>query len=145
MQRTDTSTRRFRALPSRVPLSATGLVSPLPVVSVEEGEDFVRIVLGGTLFPVGATDVAAPGAADVRALGATLAGVPHAMIAVEGHTDDTGTEAANLTISRLRAEAVGRLLVEGGVSPAALATTGRGETRPVAADGTRVGRARNRR
>ena len=80
-----------------------------------------------------------------RSLGANLGRHPGAEVAVEGHTDDTGTEGANLAISRLRAEAVRRLLVEGGVSAAAVTATGRGETSPVADNGTREGRARNRR
>jgi len=115
------------------------------ITAVEEAEGSIRIVLGGSLFPVGATDVATAAAADVRGLGAVLAGHPGATIAVEGHTDDTGAEDANLTISRLRAEAVRSLLMEGGVAAAAVTATGRGEVQPVADNGTREGRARNRR
>ncbi|MHB1193620.1 MAG: OmpA family protein [Longimicrobiales bacterium] len=115
------------------------------LVSVEAADGLVRIVLGGTLFPVGATAVAPPPAAEVRALGAILAGSPDLGISVEGHTDDTGTEEANLTISRLRAESVRRLLVEGGVPDGTVTATGRGESTPLADNDTREGRARNRR
>ena len=115
------------------------------ITAVEGTEDSVRIVLGGVLFPVGATDVSAAYAGEVRGIGAMLAAHPGTVISVEGHTDDTGTEEANLVISRLRAEAVLRLLVEGGVAPTALTATGRGETVPMADNATREGRTRNRR
>jgi outer membrane protein OmpA-like peptidoglycan-associated protein len=115
------------------------------VTSVEELEGSIRIVLGGLLFPVGATDVAGSSSADVRSLGAILATRPGVAVSVEGHTDDTGTEEANLTISRLRAEAVRRLLVEGGLEASTLSASGRGEASPAADNGTREGRARNRR
>lgn len=115
------------------------------VTTVDEADGALRLVLGGTLFPVGATEVAGAQAAEVRSLGAILAGASGARISVEGHTDDTGTEAANLTISRLRAEAVRRLLIEGGVAAADATATGRGEAQPVADNQTREGRARNRR
>jgi outer membrane protein OmpA-like peptidoglycan-associated protein len=116
-----------------------------PLMSVSDTGGGVRIVLGGTLFPVGATAVAPGSAAEVRSLGAILAAHPGASIAVEGHTDDTGTEEANLTISRLRAEAVRRLLVEGGMNSAAVTAEGRGEAAPIADNATRDGRMRNRR
>jgi outer membrane protein OmpA-like peptidoglycan-associated protein len=115
------------------------------LVSVEEADGLIRIVLGGDIFPVGATNVAGASAAEVRTLGAILAAHPGAGIAVEGHTDHTGSEEANLTISRLRAESVRRLLMEGGVAPAAVTATGRGEAAPVADNATRDGRMRNRR
>jgi len=115
------------------------------LVSVDEANGLVRVVLGGTLFPVGATDVAPSSAAEVRALGAILAGSPSTEISVEGHTDDTGTDEANLTISRLRAEAVRRLLLEGGVAGGAVTAVGKGEASPIADNGTREGRSRNRR
>ncbi len=121
---------------------AEGMAS---VSSVAEVDGAVRIVLGGTLFPVGATDVAGAPADDIRTLGAILAGHPGSTISVEGHTDDTGAEESNLTISRIRAEAVRGLLVEGGVRPEAVTATGRGESAPIADNGTRQGRARNRR
>ena len=115
------------------------------ILRVEDGEDGVRITLGGALFPVGATAVPAGAAGDVRALAAALASGGVAEVRVEGHTDDTGAEESNLAISRLRAEAVAGLLVEGGLDAAATLAVGLGESRPVADNGTRAGRAENRR
>lgn len=71
---------------------------------------------------------------------------------VEGHTDAKGEEAYNQKLSERRAASVRDWLVrKGGVAPAAIATSGRGESQPVAPntrpDGSDdpVGRQRNRR
>jgi outer membrane protein OmpA-like peptidoglycan-associated protein len=65
---------------------------------------------------------------------------------VEGHTDNLGTPEANLDLSRRRALAVARALVErlgGGMER--LSAAGYGESRPVESNETLQGRARNRR
>jgi OOP family OmpA-OmpF porin len=64
---------------------------------------------------------------------------------VDGHTDASGTEEANLAISRLRADAVRRALVAGGVAAERITVVGSGEASPIADNDTREGRARNRR
>lgn len=71
---------------------------------------------------------------------------------IEGHTDAKGEEAYNQKLSERRAASVRDWLVrKGGVSAAAIATSGHGESRPVAPntrpDGSDdpVGRQRNRR
>lgn len=66
-------------------------------------------------------------------------------VVVEGHTDNVGPPALNLKLSRERAESVRQALIERGVSPARLRVAGFGETRPVAPNRTRAGRAKNRR
>jgi len=64
---------------------------------------------------------------------------------VEGHTDSVGTEANNLVLSRLRAEAVVDYLVSRGVDAGRLEAVGFGETSPVADNDTAGGRQINRR
>ena len=49
---------------------------------------------------------------------------------IEGHADETGTDAHNLVLSRHRAEAVKRILVESGVDPTRITTHAYGESRP---------------
>jgi len=66
-------------------------------------------------------------------------------ILITGHTDATGSAATNLKLSRQRAAAVKKALVELGLSPGRLATRGLGESRPIADNRTAAGRARNRR
>ncbi len=66
-------------------------------------------------------------------------------IVAEGHTDATGPEAYNQTLSVRRANAVRDYLVEGGVPASRISVEGFGETKPVATNSTKDGRAQNRR
>ena len=77
----------------------------------------------------------------VRALGEA----GEVRVAVEGHTDATGADAYNMTLSRRRAESVRAYLESHGVAGDRLTTEGFGETKPVASNETRDGRAQNRR
>jgi outer membrane protein OmpA-like peptidoglycan-associated protein len=64
---------------------------------------------------------------------------------IDGHTDNVGGDAANLTLSRNRALAVKRALVERGLDGTRLATEGFGAATPKEPNTTLEGRARNRR
>ena len=73
-----------------------------------------------------------------------LFGEPQAVI--EGHTDSTGSAAANLALSQKRAEAVRAYLVANDTLPKEkVEATGYGSERPLASDQTAAGRAINRR
>ena len=64
---------------------------------------------------------------------------------VYGHTDSTGSDAYNQTLSERRADAVADYLVSRGVEAARLETLGYGETQPIASNDSVEGRAQNRR
>jgi outer membrane protein OmpA-like peptidoglycan-associated protein len=66
-------------------------------------------------------------------------------VLIEGHTDSTGGDSHNQTLSQQRADSVKGYLVDGGVAPERLQTRGFGESRPVADNATELGRAQNRR
>ncbi len=68
-----------------------------------------------------------------------------ARVAVDGHTDDRGTEASNMDLSRSRAVSVMRWLTEKGVDARRLEARGFGPKRPIADNKTDAGRAKNRR
>ena len=71
---------------------------------------------------------------------------PTLLIEVQGHTDSQGSASYNLKLSQLRAEAVKEYLVtRHGIDPNRLIARGYGETRPIASNRNREGRARNRR
>lgn len=75
-----------------------------------------------------------------------LAANPQWQLIIEGHTDNAGGADLNLELSRKRAEAVKRWLVDRrGVDELRLTTAGRGATKPIADNGTEEGRALNRR
>lgn len=71
---------------------------------------------------------------------------PKARIEVSGHTDSTGADNINKSLSQARAEKVGKFLIEvGEIAPDRITTNGYGESRPVASNKTAAGRAENRR
>ena len=66
-------------------------------------------------------------------------------IDVVGHADSDGADAYNLDLSQRRASNVARYLIDRGVLPARLYVEGRGESQPIADNGTSAGKAQNRR
>jgi outer membrane protein OmpA-like peptidoglycan-associated protein len=66
-------------------------------------------------------------------------------IAVEGHTDNVGKEAANQALSEKRAGAVRDFLVNGGIPADRVSAAGLGEKAPIATNKTAAGRQQNRR
>lgn len=76
---------------------------------------------------------------------------PNLVIEISSHTDNIGSDAANLTLSQNRAESVVNYLVSKGIDPKLLNARGFGETKPIAenqkADGSdnAEGRQLNRR
>ncbi len=64
---------------------------------------------------------------------------------VEGHTDSQGNDVANLRLSQKRADAVVAQLIKLGIDPGRLEGVGFGETKPLASNATKRGRAENRR
>jgi outer membrane protein OmpA-like peptidoglycan-associated protein len=64
---------------------------------------------------------------------------------VEGHTDSTGSPAANRKLSSDRAESVRSYLIKQGVAKARLVSKGFGPDKPIAPNDTDAGREQNRR
>lgn len=70
---------------------------------------------------------------------------PSMHIALSGHTDNVGSDAANLKLSEGRAKAVYNYLVSKGIDATRLSSKGFGETKPVSTNDTEDGRQQNRR
>lgn len=66
-------------------------------------------------------------------------------VSVIGHTDSTGPESYNQTLSERRANSVASYLSTQGIDRRTMQISGRGETQPIANNKTRAGRAENRR
>jgi OmpA-OmpF porin, OOP family len=66
-------------------------------------------------------------------------------LAIDGHTDNVGSDASNKTLSDNRAAAVKAYLVKQGINANRLVSTGYGETKPIAENTSAAGRQRNRR
>ncbi|MGB1316278.1 MAG: OmpA family protein [Chitinophagales bacterium] len=66
-------------------------------------------------------------------------------IEIAGHTDNVGNDAANMTLSQNRADAVKNYLVKKGIASNRIETKAYGETQPVMSNESAEGRAKNRR
>ena len=64
---------------------------------------------------------------------------------VRGHTDAVGAREYNMALSKRRADAVARVLVEGGYPAEGIDARGEGSVAPIADNGSAEGRAKNRR
>jgi len=103
-------------------------------------------VLGDVHFDSGATDPGKDVPASLTALAAWMAVHPDARIALVGHTDPSGSMAANMTLSRERAAAVAKLLSSRlGVTADRITSDGVGPLAPRSGNTTEAGRTANRR
>lgn len=78
-------------------------------------------------------------------IAAALRGLPGAELRIVGHTDASGSAAANDALSLDRAASTRDWLVARGLSPVHIAVAGRGSRDPVAGNDDEAGRAANRR
>ncbi len=84
--------------------------------------------------------------ADIKGLAEFLKRFEDMHVDIEGHTDSVGPDEYNQGLSQRRADAVRDLLInEYGIAGYRLEAKGYGESRPVASNDTREGRAENRR
>ncbi|MEE3327037.1 MAG: OmpA family protein [Myxococcota bacterium] len=101
--------------------------------------------LSGSNFATGSADLRPSALADLTAIAKVLEDNPSLRIQVEGHTDSTGSDAINQTLSTQRAEAVRTQLVKDGIASDRIEARGYGSSQPAASNGTSEGRAANRR
>lgn len=105
-----------------------------------------RVVVDGILFDTGSDRLRAESDPALQHVATLLGAQPALGLWVVGHTDATGTLDANLDLSRRRAAAVVRALVERfGVDPGRLDPHGVGPLSPVASNRQDGGRQANRR
>lgn len=105
-----------------------------------------RVATQGVYFDTGSDRIRPESAPTMKEIAAMIADHEGLRLGIEGHTDDVGTAAANLDLSRRRAEAVKAYLVGTlKVDAARLEATGFGSTKPAQPNTTAEGRQTNRR
>lgn len=83
---------------------------------------------------------------EIEKLAKVMKQYPTSTILLEGHTDSTGSASYNQRLSKSRADAVMKVLInEFGIMRDRITTSGMGESQPVASNDTPEGRAQNRR
>lgn len=112
---------------------------------IRDGDNLILDLPSDVTFPVNSYQVQPQFQSTLTQLAGTLRQYEKTYIDVLGHTDSTGTDAYNQTLSEQRAQAVANVLVGQGVQQARLATRGYGESQPKASNTTEEGRQANRR
>jgi outer membrane protein OmpA-like peptidoglycan-associated protein len=102
-------------------------------------------VLNNVFFETNKWDLKPESKIELNKLCDLLNANPDKKIEIGGHTDNVGSDDANLTLSNNRAASVVAYLVSQGVSAERLTSKGYGETMPIASNDTDAGRAKNRR
>lgn len=119
--------------------------SGIDVTTTDGGKAILVNLPDGVTFDVGSYTLKPEFRATLDKVAQSLNEYPNSLIDVYGHTDSTGSDAYNQTLSENRARTVANYLTSRGVSASRIRSQGFGETMPVASNDTEEGRAKNRR
>lgn len=101
-------------------------------VNIQRNQDILTATFKSDIFFDFDSSILKSGAySEIARVSNVLNQYPKTTIRVEGHTDSTGSESYNLTLSEKRAEAVKNALVQRGVDPLRIQAIGFGESQPV--------------
>ena len=118
----------------------------IPGAIVERvGEGLQVTFESGLLFDYDSDVLRAEARKNLSTLAASLEKYPNTDLLVVGHTDATGPDTYNMTLSERRAASAANYLAAQGVTRTRLRSAGRGETEPVAANDIETNRQKNRR
>ena len=115
------------------------------VTTTDDGKAILVNLPDGVTFDVASYTLKPEVRATLNQVAQSMNEYPNSLIDVYGHTDSTGSDAYNQTLSENRARTVANYLISQGVSAARVRSQGFGETMPVASNDTAEGRTRNRR
>ena len=145
---TETPTETPAETPGETPTDGTA-GSPVPAPGESELLALLRrdghVPVAGLDFGTGGAELTAASAPALDALAAMLHDNADLQIAIVGHSDNVGGLDSNIELSRRRADAVRRALIERGVARSRLEARGVGYLAPVTTNETEAGRALNRR
>lgn len=112
---------------------------------IRQGDDLVLNIPSGITFAYDSATVQPQFQRTLDQVADTLGQYNQTYIDVYGHTDSTGSDSYNQTLSQRRATSVADYLSSHGVQSARIGTRGYGESQPIASNDTDAGRAANRR
>lgn len=119
----------------------------IPGTTVERvGEDTLLVHFeSDVLFDVDSATIDSGGRDTLEDVAGVLDQYDKTAVVIQGHTDSTGSEEHNQTLSERRADSVRGYLASRGVDDARISAVGMGEGYPVASNDSETGRQQNRR
>lgn len=124
---------------------ASNLEQELADLKAKKTDRGMVLTLGDVLFDTGKATLKPGAYVTVDRLATVLKEAPDRKVMIEGHTDSTGSEDLNQSLSERRAASVQAALLERGVSSQQISAVGKGESTPVASNDNASGRQQNRR
>jgi outer membrane protein OmpA-like peptidoglycan-associated protein len=115
------------------------------LIELEPIKTGAAIVLQNIFFALNSSELLPESDKDLEEILNLFRQNPGIVIELSGHTDNTGTDAINRTLSQKRAESVMNYLIAKGIKPEQLTAKGYGSSNPVASNDTEDGRRLNRR
>ena len=119
-------------------------INPVRVVVTEEDRRVVAEAIRNLEFDFGKSTIRSSSFPSLNRV-ADLLKTKDFSLKLAGHTDNVGSNAANLKLSKDRAESVKSHLENQGANPSRIEATGYGESQPISTNKTAVGRQNNRR
>ncbi len=119
-----------------------------PVIAANNQPQTVKtkpMILKNVFFDTGSANLKPESRDELMRLRDMLQENPNMKIQLNGHTDNTGSQAKNQTLSENRAAAVLQFLVQNGINASRLTAHGFGDTSPIDTNDTDSGRKNNRR
>ncbi|MGB5426215.1 MAG: OmpA family protein [Gammaproteobacteria bacterium] len=109
------------------------------------GDNIILNMPGNVTFATDSSNISADFYPVLNSVALVINEFEKTYIDINGHTDSTGAESYNQTLSEARASSVARYLESQKVVPQRIITRGMGESQPIADNDTPEGRALNRR
>jgi OOP family OmpA-OmpF porin len=119
--------------------------APVPVPPAPAPEPAPMVILGDVNFAFDSAVLKPNAKEKIEKAVAHIQKMSDENFELLGHTDSIGTEEYNMGLSQRRADAVRNAMIKLGVAPERLIARGYGETKPIASNATKEGRAENRR
>jgi outer membrane protein OmpA-like peptidoglycan-associated protein len=125
---------------------AKELKQAVPTAQVERVGEGINVTFeSGLMFNINSAEISEAYKSDLASAAEVFVKYPETNIVIEGHTDDTGKDAYNLTLSEKRALAVKSFLQTKGVAESRMSAKWYGETQPKYTNDTDENRQKNRR
>lgn len=125
---------------------ARELMSEIPGATVTRVAEGITVTFAsGLMYDFDSDAIRSDAAANLRNLAASLRKYPNTQLLIVGHTDASGSNSYNEALSQRRADAALRFLGGLDIGAGRIASSGRGESEPVASNDTEGGRQTNRR